>query len=355
MNSEALREQGMIIFEAISGSRAYGLDTPSSDTDIRGVFVQPLESFYGSHSLSQVNDEDHNTVFYEIGKFMELLSKSNPTVLELLYTPDDCVLYENDLFRAIRSQNFLSKRCADTFVKYATSQLKKAQGLKKKIVNPVEKERKTPLDFCYVVDGGKSRSLLSFLKEHGVEQRDCGLAALNHVRDGYALFVSAEHSFRGLLAKEESHEVCVSSIPKDLEPLTYLFFNRDAYKTYSTKYREYWEWVKKRNPERYQTNESHGKGYDSKNVMHVFRLLSMAEDIAKKGVIDLRGGDRDFLLEVRAGKFEYDFLMNLAWEKAEALQERFVASTLPDEPNGPQIERLLVELRSQHYLHRVGR
>ena len=39
MTLEELRASGHIIFECISGSRAYGLATASSDTDIRGVFV----------------------------------------------------------------------------------------------------------------------------------------------------------------------------------------------------------------------------------------------------------------------------------------------------------------------------
>ena len=34
-----LKEQGLILFEAISGSRAYGTSLPTSDTDIRGVFI----------------------------------------------------------------------------------------------------------------------------------------------------------------------------------------------------------------------------------------------------------------------------------------------------------------------------
>ena len=41
MTLEALKASGHIIFECISGSRAYGLDTPTSDTDIRGVFILP--------------------------------------------------------------------------------------------------------------------------------------------------------------------------------------------------------------------------------------------------------------------------------------------------------------------------
>ncbi len=45
MTIEDLRNRGLIILECISGSRAYGLDTPSSDTDIKGVFMLSKEEY----------------------------------------------------------------------------------------------------------------------------------------------------------------------------------------------------------------------------------------------------------------------------------------------------------------------
>ena len=39
MNIEYVRNKSRILFECISGSRAYGLDLPTSDTDIKGVFA----------------------------------------------------------------------------------------------------------------------------------------------------------------------------------------------------------------------------------------------------------------------------------------------------------------------------
>ncbi|MCB0331644.1 MAG: nucleotidyltransferase domain-containing protein, partial [Bdellovibrionales bacterium] len=201
MDLEELKASGLIIFEAISGSRAYGLATEQSDTDIRGVFVQPKEACLGFNPLGQIQNESSDIVFYEIGKFLELVSRNNPSALELLYTPDDCVISEHPSFAKIRSQNWLSKMCADTFLKYAMSQLKKARGLNKKIVNPVDKERKDVMDFCYVLEEGKARSLKPFLNEKGISPNSCGLAALSHVTDGYALYHSERHALRGILAK----------------------------------------------------------------------------------------------------------------------------------------------------------
>ena len=37
LNIADLKQQNLILLETVSGSRAYGLDTPESDTDMRGV------------------------------------------------------------------------------------------------------------------------------------------------------------------------------------------------------------------------------------------------------------------------------------------------------------------------------
>ena len=47
MTIDDLKGKGLVILECISGSRAYGLETPTSDTDIKGVFLLPKEDYYG--------------------------------------------------------------------------------------------------------------------------------------------------------------------------------------------------------------------------------------------------------------------------------------------------------------------
>ncbi|SNR57291.1 DNA polymerase beta superfamily protein [Hymenobacter mucosus] len=106
-----LRQRGLILFEAISGSRAYGTNLPHSDTDLKGVFILPETEFYGLDYVPQVANETNNEVFYELRRFVELLLKSNPTVLELLGTPADCVVFRHPLFEEFRAEDFLSKLC----------------------------------------------------------------------------------------------------------------------------------------------------------------------------------------------------------------------------------------------------
>lgn len=351
MTIEDLRNKGCIIFECITGSRAYGLALPHSDTDIKGVFILPKEYYYGLEYIPQLNNETNDIVFYELGRFIELLTKNNPNLLEMLNVAEDLILYKHPIFEKVKSELFLSKICADSFVHYAESQVHKAKGLNKKIVNPVEPERKTPLNFCYVTHEQGATPLLKWLEIKGFDVNKCGIINVPHIKDLYALFYDAKANFgyKGIISGPDANEVQMSSIPKGEQPLAYLHFSKDAYTQHCKQYREYWQWVKNRNEARYEGTLSHGKNYDAKNMMHTFRLLDMAEDLLKEGKIVVKRPNREELLLIRSGHFEYDELLAKALDKIDKIQNIKANSALPDAPDLVKIEALLVEMREEWY------
>lgn len=349
MTLETLKASENIIFECISGSRAYGLDTPKSDTDIRGVFILPKAQFYGLNYIGQINNESNDIVYYELGKFIELCSKNNPNILELLNVPNECILYKHPIFDDIKLEDFLSKQCEKSFANYAYAQIKKARGLEKKIVNPVEKERKSVLDFCLVYKNGKTMPLKSFLKVKNIKQENCGVSNISHLKDCNNLYHSLEIPYKGIIKNDRANDIALSSIPKGEEAIGMLFFNKDGYSTYCKKYKEYWDWVEKRNEERYKTTVSHGKNYDSKNMMHTFRLLHMAKEIASESTINVRRSDRKFLLDIKNGKFEYDELVHWAEQRKLELESLYATSNLPERPNLDKINNLLIKIRHRYY------
>jgi len=352
MTVDELRSRGLIILECISGSKAYGLNTPTSDTDIKGVFILPKEEYYGLNYIPQVNNETNDVVFYELGRFMELLSLNNPNILELLNTPEDSIIYKHPYLLAIKSELILSKLCINTFGKYALSQIKKAKGLKKKIVNPVGKERKSVLSFCFVNYEQGAIPLEKYLEIKGWNQGNCGLVNIPYMKDVYGLYYSEVFAFSGIIKSKNSNDVCLSSIPIGTKQESLLYFNRDGYSTYCKEYREYWDWVDKRNDERYENTKSHGKNYDAKNMMHVFRLLDMAIEIGKQKKVNVRRPNRDFLLEIKSGKFEYEELLKMAGSKQAELDLAFDNSDLPDEPDLAMINDLTYRLRDKFYKDR---
>lgn len=356
MTIQDLHDRNLILFECISGSRAYGTDLPTSDTDIRGVFLLPQADLYGLHYTEQVNDDKNDVIFYELGRFVELLSKNNPNILELLCTPADCILQKHPIFDRLRPELFLSKRCRDTFAGYAISQIKKARGLNKKILNPMPPERKSLLNFCYVLPSGVNSSAGSvpvpdWLAVRGYQPERCGLVSVPHARDVYALFYDETGSlgFQGIVAGTDSAEVSLSSIPKETPLRAYLYINHDGYSSYCKDYREYWEWVEKRNDARYQNTLDHGKNYDAKNMMHTFRLLDMAIEILEQGEVLVRRPNRAELLQIRAGAFDYEELLRKAEQKVVDVDIAAAQSPLPDQPDLTRINQLLVRLRTELY------
>ncbi len=351
MTIAELKERNLIILECISGSKAYGLDLPTSDTDIKGVFILPQEQLYGLNYIPQVTDETNDVIYYELGRFVELLLKNNPNILELLATPEAMILHKHPVMDRIRPEMFLSKKCKDTFGGYAFTQIRKARGLNKKIVNPVDQKKKTILEFCYVLHGQGTISLKKWLDIQELHQEDCGLVNIPHAKNLYGIYTdtAGQHGYKGILQKENATSVLLSSIPKGEAPVGYLYFNQDGYVKYCKDYREYWDWVEKRNEHRYQDNLEHGKNYDSKNMMHTFRLLDMAHEILSTGQIQVKRPNREALLAIRRGKWQYDELIEIAEQKMQAIEEAWRNSTLPETPDETAVVQLLVNMRQELY------
>lgn len=117
-----------VIYRCIVGSRAYGLDTDASDTDLRGIYLAPAElhwSLYGAPE--QFEDNEKQTCYWELQKFLVMALKANPNILECLYSPlvDKITPIGSELL-AIRDC-FLSQMIFQTFNGYALSQFKKIE------------------------------------------------------------------------------------------------------------------------------------------------------------------------------------------------------------------------------------
>ncbi len=117
-----------VIHKCVIGSRAYGLDTDSSDTDHRGIYLPPADLHW---SLAGVPEqlENHATqeVYWEFGKFIQLALKANPGAYETLYSP--LVEHTSDLARPLLAARdaFLSQLAYQTYVGYTQSQFRKME------------------------------------------------------------------------------------------------------------------------------------------------------------------------------------------------------------------------------------
>ncbi len=351
MTIAELKERGLLLFECLSGSKAYGLATPTSDTDVKGIFYLPKTLFYGFSYIPQISNESNDEVYYELGRFMELLAKNNPNILEILASPASCVRYKHPIMDKLKLDMFLSKLCKETFGGYAATQIRKAKGLNKKIVNPMPRTKKSILDFCFVTENYSSVKAKHWLAKSGLSQKHCGLSKIPNAKGLYALFYDQDGSlgYKGIASKTTSHDVSVSSIPTGAKELGYLVFNQDSYSVYCKQYNEYWAWVGNRNEERYNLNQAHGKDYDAKNMMHTIRLLQVALEILRDGKLHVKRENREQLLSIKRGELDYQELLNMAEELIQQIENASITSQLREVPDVEQIEKLLVSLREELY------
>lgn len=394
-----LEKEGSIVYKYIAGSYSQNLYTEGvSDIDYHGIYFAPIETIIGlgTYYQEEISDEKHDETYHEFGKWMTLISKGNPDAMESLFIPERMVVGEvHPVIRKVleNRDKFISKQVVKALAGYAFDQVKKARGLNKKIVKKVN-ERKDVLDFCYTFKGQGSQPIKEWLKENGLDQKYCGLVnipnmphtygvyydfaayfkfeSINWVHDWYTgnspyrkFFPSVskqqgiqyriDHNdffgYSGIVHPDElekSNEVRLSSIPKGETPICFMTYNKDAYTCHCREYKEYQEWVEKRNQKRYSKAEE--AGYNQKNMCHCIRLLTMAKEISEgKGFNLWRTDDRDFLMGIKNGDYTYEYLIDYAEKLLADVEKNLPNSELPDEVDKDFVNDLLVESRKEYY------
>ena len=126
------------ILKVLVGSRAHGLNTPESDYDWRAVFVTPTSEILSlgakPDQTTWIEGKEDNTSF-EIGKFLFMATKCNPTILEMFkaepshdfsdnYSEEGFAHFGRDL-QALFPHIWDPKLVMDAFVDYGLNQRKK--------------------------------------------------------------------------------------------------------------------------------------------------------------------------------------------------------------------------------------
>ena len=425
MNIQELKNSDLMIFEYVRGSHMYGTNTPKSDIDMGGLFVVPNNEWLSLFNPSQeIKDERGDNQYLEIKKYLTLACSANPTVLETMFCPKDCIkLWKPQMDILVENrQMFVTKKCQFSFSNYAFAQIKKARGQNKKVhnveklcnVHGIEVLRKALLngelthewvetrfnaDFlkfvCKDIDLSISDktdwkemdrfmdlpsikemekphriNFIYFIKDElltamrdryedviGVIPRllNIGLfpartvkmtdlsgfdvSAVNHIDGLYRLYKN------GSVLEFVGESMKCTSIPKEREWDDYiglLYFSRNEYEIACREWKSFWEWMSNRNEQRWTTDWKEDMDYDCKNMCHVMRLMFEAQHILQHGFPKVRwdGEKQKFLLDVRAGKFEYEYLLKMAEEMMADLKTGFEKSNLPDQVPMKKVDKL---------------
>lgn len=404
-NFEQIKKDGRLLYNYIRGSHAYGLNVETSDVDTSGVYICKTNELLGLglDYKDQVSDAKHDNTWFEIGNYLKLLLKSNPTIMESLFIPNNLILGDIDpMFKPIleNKNEFISKDLFNPLFGYSKSQIQKARGLDKMINWEKERiQRKTPIEFCYTFFQQGSTKINNWLEHRGLKQEYCGLVSIPNMHDVYGIyydwgkhieqenitlndlkestytknnnlfnlknfFIDYFHletleefenkiknirpiGYRGILNDDKtSNELRMSSVSKGEKPICYMSYNQTGYTKHCIDYKNYKDWEKNRNPIRYESNLK--KNYDSKNIMHCVRLIHMGIELAKgEGFNVFRTWDREFLLNIRNHKMEFDEILSYLEEKQNEFNESIKTSTIKEHIDLNFVNDILIDIRKK--------
>ncbi len=371
MNVEQLKTSGWIIFESLVGSRAYHTHNDNSDYDYRGIFSLPLKNRISVYQkLSEIGSEKPIDIkYYELEKFIELAKDCNPNIIELLFMPKDCInVCTTEMQKIIENRHiFISTKAYHTFSGYAFAQIKKAKGTNKWINNPKSESPPIKEDFCWVIPKESMFPKESIFDRVANPLMPCRPISINDYRKKYESdftlkdfhVSSLEHmggnTYRMYRYNKQSKGVfrnenlVCESIPIEDEKNKFwgiLIYNENEYNKAKLDWKNYWTWVKERNPHRWVSQEKGEVDHDVKNMQHCMRLLMSGESILMNGepIIRFEGEQLEFLKNIRKGHFSYEYLIEKVEEKMEQLKSIYESSKLPRSVNKNQIDNLYKEI-----------
>lgn len=355
------------ILLGIVGSQAYGLNTPTSDIDIKGVCIAPADYYYGIKDFYQKDkgwDDPHDPpsskfpileeitdcCIYELRKFMDLAMKNNPTILEMLWLKDYEYLNPSVGLELVANRDmFLSKRVKHTYAGYGYSQLKKVETHRRWLLNP-------PLAKPEAKDYGIGEGHLPFTKS---EMGSFLEFIMVLVKDSIE-FMEPADQLRKLLLEDIDLVTLVKQKPLHRDVIPYiqqmtrasndymhLLQSSQAYRTAINEWDSYQQWKRTRNPARAALEAK--CGFDSKFAAHSVRLLRQGLECLKYKtlIVDRReAGDAEELLSIRNGDKSYEEVIAITEALFTQLEEAYTTSSLPHHVDQEAIHGLCSELVS---------
>jgi len=302
-----------IMLLTLGGSHSYGLNQENSDLDVRGISLERPNELLGLDTFDQFENKETDTTIYAFGKMIKLLSSCNPNCIEILATNSEHILIMTDEGKLLRDNInlFLSQKASRSFSGYARQQLRRLK-------NALARDNYTQPE-----------------KEEHIFQS----INIEHLKEFYAPFTDEEIS----LYIDKSDK-------EDFETELFLDINlkhfplrdyRNIQAEMSNVITEYGNL--------HHRNKKKDDLHLNKHISHLFRLYIMGAEILEGvGVHTFRKDDKEFLLDLKTGKYvindKYDFIEELLDPYIKRFEYAKQNSPLPKEPDHKKINELTIEI-----------
>lgn len=326
----------------VTGSHLYGTNHENSDLDLEGVFMETPEYVLGQKNCNEVSfdtgalntrrtNEDVDCKLYSIRKYLSLLAQNNPNKIETLFIPENMFILQSNYFKDIMDNKhiFLSKRIEHSFAGYANDQKHKMLGKKKRLLELEE--------FQKILQEGMTLGLtkigqLDLLEEFTVKKYDYELDKLIvhklkrlKKKYQYITYIKTREGTDGVSVDNRQYNfgMSIESILNDVTKELNIYGNRTKY------LKEF--------------------GFDIKFCSHIFRLYQEGIDLLNTGNLELPCNNREFLLEIKQGKYSLDELLEKIEKYDPLLKEASTVSKLLYSPDYEAITNLQVRLLKKYW------
>jgi hypothetical protein len=293
------------ILEIRVGSHLFGTTTSDSDIDYYGIFMPNEEMVYG---FQQCNEVDFSVVskdasgrntadavdrkLHEFRKFTKLALQNNPNILHVLFVDKPNIVFANNYGLSLldNAHLFPHKGAHLRFVKYADSQRHKM------CIRP-------------------------------------------------ANYAKLEQGLR--ILEDQPHNKVMSEL-KDMPPFEYTKGNHlkigDIHIEITFYVKKARKMIRERLSKATNRAEMYTKyGYDLKFASNLIQLLMEGIELMYTGKIVMPLTYRQYVLDVKSGKYKADEIMEWADDLVEIARVAYEQSDLPVEPRAKEIEQFTID------------
>ena len=382
--------QQRTIFLTVAGSQSYGMATPASDYDYRGIAIPPLDSYtslmykfeqcvdtdkgkhvYKNYDVGMLQDDPRvsgdesrspDMQVFELSKFMRLALANNPSVLEVLFTDPKFFVIKHPIMDKLlaNKEQLLSKQVKARYSGYALSQLNRIKLHRRHLLHPPTRkptraEYGLPEYTLLSADMlGAAESLIQKeVDEFMVDQThlpedvkiDLGFAMNKTLKAVWASINQTEYPIGEGKRYPTFDEALYSGVVKDQqfsEQFMLTLAKERQYRVAKKEWDNYQHWLVSRNPARAELEAKFG--FDCKHASHLVRLLLTCREILEKGTLTVLRPDAELLLSIRQGAWTYDQLVEFAEKEDKDLNDVLKTCNLPKLPSMEKFHDLVHQM-----------
>lgn len=308
------------ILLTLGGSHAYGMSTPTSDLDIRGIALNSRSDILLGTDFEQVDNKSTDTTIYSFNKMIELLSKSNPNTIEQLGCLPEHYLYLSGVGKELLDNRkmFLSKVCIYSFAGYATAQLRRLENKSARLVGQAQNEQ-------YILNTIKNA------------QYDFKTRYYPHSDNNIKLYID-------------------DAVQEDYEAEIFMDIHLQHYplRDWAGMWNEMKSIVSSYNKFGRRNTKAVQKDKLGKHMAHLLRLYMMCIDIlTKEEVITYRSEEHELLMDIRNGKYLDDNkqptsdFYDLLNEYEKRFDDAKKNTSLPDKPDYKRINEFKMDVNER--------